>query len=244
MTCHEVLELVPLHLTAELDPVQAAAVAEHLKTCPACRQEFAEQCAFDEFLRRSVTSEAVDTSAVDRRIRASIHSDHRNPKPWIVAVAGIAAALVLAIVGWNEIQLARPSALDTAAALDHHLELVDHGPRPWLTDRGAIERLAARQGLQPSLVSTLTPSGYRLIESKLCLLDGHWFVHLVYKDAAGSVSIFLRRSDAAGSSDIHLVNVNTERLARFQRGRLTALVVTNQTGQTVRDVAKSTAALL
>jgi len=244
MTCHEVLALVPLHLTGELDSAQATAVAEHLKTCPSCRQELAEQSAFDEFLRRSVASEPLDTAAVDRRIRAGIHAQHHHQKPWIIACAGIAAALVLGIVAWNEMQLVKPDPLDTAAALDHHLELVAHQPRPWLTDRAAIENLAARQGLQPSLISALPPSGYHLVQSKICLLDGRWFLHLVYANAAGDVSVFLRRSDAPGSPDIHLVNLDTEHLARFQRGRLTAVVVTNQSAEAVQHFAESAAAAL
>lgn len=244
MTCSESLELAPLHLTGELDAARTAAIAEHISKCAACRRELAEQSAFDELLRRSVAADPVDTSALGERVRAGIHAGQRRPKHWLVATAGIAAALTFGIVAWREMQLQRPNPLDSAAARDHHIELVDHQPRPWLTDRAAIEGLATKQGLQASLVSTLTPSGYHLSQGKLCFLHGQIFLHLVYENNAGNVSVFLRHAEVLETSDIHLVNFEFEHTARFQRGQLTAVLVTDQPGQAVQHLAESAEAAL
>lgn len=243
MTCSETLDLAPLYRTGELDSPRAAKVADHLSQCAACRQEFAEETAFDQSMRTALLSEPIDTSTIDDGVRTRIQSA-RRPHRWIMATAGVASVLAVGIVAAYKLQVSQPTPLDSAAARDHHVELVDHQPRRWLSDRAAIEALVVKQGLQPSLVSRLTPSGYHFAQGRLCFLHGQIFLHLVYENNAGNVSVFLRHADEAGDSKVQLINLAAENVARFQRGDLTAVLVTNQSSQTVRYLAESAAAAL
>jgi anti-sigma factor RsiW len=243
MNCAEIPELAPLYVAGEL-AARTAAFADHLRRCPACRQELAEQSAFDERLRSAILSEPVDTSAVEQRIRDIIHAPQDTPHRWKFAAAAIAAVLVLAAVGYFELRSSRSSPVAIAAAADHRMEIIDHQPRPWLTDGTAIEALAAKQGLPASAVSALTSAGYRLVQGKLCYLDGHWFLHLVYANPLGSASVYLRRVDAFASSDIHVGTMATEHVAEFQHGRFSTLVVTTQPREAARRLAQSLALVI
>jgi len=242
MTCPEIPELAPLYLAGELDAARAAAFADHLRGCPACRQELAEESAFDKRLRSAILSQPVDTSAVDQRIRDIIHAPAQYR--WNHFAAGIAALLLLASVGYFELRSRGVSPVAIAAATDYRMEIADHQPRPWITNRDAIEALASKQSLPVSAISSLTPAGYHFVKGKLCYLDGNWYLHLVYGNALGDASVYLRRVDLFASSGIRVDKIAAEHVAAFQHGRLSTLVVTSQPGEAARRLAESAAALI
>ncbi len=244
MSCREISALAPLFFTGELDPARAAAFSEHLRNCASCRQELAEQSAFDESLRAAILSEAVDAGSVNQRVRDLIHAAPHTSHRWKHVAAGIAAVLVIAVVAYFEVRTARSNPFALAAARDHRMEVIDLQPRPWLTDRSAIEALAAKRGLPVSVVSALTPAGYRLMHAKLCYLDGQWFLHLVYDNPLGNASVYLRRVDKFSDSAVRVESIAAEQVAGFQHGRIVTLVVTNQPGQVVERLAQSVSALL
>ena len=244
MNCDQISELAPLYLTKELDDEREAAFTAHLRGCPQCRQELAEQTAFDERLRAGVLAEPVDAAPLESRVRDAIHRDRPNWRIRARVAAVVAAALLIAAVAYREMIPAQPDPLDAAAALDHHMEIVDRQPRPWLTDRAAIEELAVQQGLQSSVLSALAPAGYHVTQGKLCFLNGHIFLHLVFENESGNASLFLRRLETPATSDIHTDNLAADYVAGFQHGRLTAIVVTDQPGQTVLNLARSAATVL
>ncbi len=108
---------------------------------------------------------------------------------WMLAVAGLAAVLLLAVF------LMRARPVYAAAAKDHRLEIVELQPRKWSTDRASIAALAQRQGVPDSAIDLIAPAGYHLAQGKLCFLDGKVFLHLVYANDAGKLSVFLRPAD-------------------------------------------------
>jgi len=228
MNCRDISGMAPLYFTGELEHAQAAAFSEHLRKCPDCRQELAEQSAFDERFRAAILDEPVDEAALDQRIRDIIHAAPQNPHRWKQFIAGIAAVLVFGFVAYFALRFVRPNPVALAAARDHRIEIVDRQPRKWLSDRAAIEALAATQELAPSVLSALTPAGYRLAQARLCYLDGQVFLHLVYESSPGTVSLYLRRVDTSASSRVRLDTFAAEHVAGFQHGRLVAVLVTDQ----------------
>ncbi len=244
MICRDVSEIAPLYFAGELDPAQTAAFSEHVRKCPACRQELAEQSAFDERLRSAILAEPVDDGAVEQRIRDIIYAAPQTSRHWKQVIAGIAAVLVFGVTAYFALRLARSNPVALAAARDHRVEIVDRQPRKWLSDPAAIEALAATQGLPASAVSALTPAGYRLAQARLCYLDGRVFLHLVYRDSPGNVSVYLRRVDIPAESRIRLDSFAAEHVAGFQHGRLVAVLVTNQPGDAISRLAQSAASSL
>jgi anti-sigma factor RsiW len=241
MNCSDISALTPLHLSGELDAARMETFSAHLRNCPACRQALGQQTAFDELLRTSVLAQSVDDSPVNERVRERIRAERRAKRRWQVAVAAIAAALLMAILGYRLIS--RTKSVYAAAARDHRLEIVDRQPRKWVTDRASIEGLARRQGLPGSVVSAFVPAGYHLAQGKLCLLDGRVFLHLVYAGESGSFSLFLRRpDDARTSGGIQTETFAAEQVAGFQRDQLSALIVSEDNNALL--LASSAAAVI
>ncbi|HEY3827040.1 MAG TPA: anti-sigma factor [Bryobacteraceae bacterium] len=242
MNCSEILKLAPLYLSGELGQKQTRAFSAHLQACAACQRELRQQAEFDELLRTGVLAERVDSSSVDRRIRTNIEAARLSSRRRIFAAAGIAAALLAGLVGYMGFISTRTKPVYAAAARDHRMEIVDKQPRKWLTDYASIRQLAAGAGLSGPPAADFVPVGYRLAQGRLCFLNGHIFLHLVYANDTGNFSLFLRRADGAPSGvsawGIHTGTFAAEHVAGFQRGPLTALVVTEQPGDSARRLAR------
>jgi len=239
MNCSDISKFAPLYLAGELEAARAERFSAHLRNCPACKRELGQQTAYDELLRTSVLAEHIDSSGVDQRVRAGISAGGRTTSHrWMFTAAAVAAALLLAIVGFRVTVSSRTKPLYAAAARDHRMEIVDRQPRKWLTDYASIGRLAGREGLSGSVAVDFAPAGYHLAQGKLCLLDGRVFLHLVYMNETGDFSLFLRRSDDAAIAGIQAETFSAEHVAGFQHGQLKALIVTEQAGDSVLRLAQ------
>jgi anti-sigma factor RsiW len=240
MNCSEISKFSPLYLAGELEAARADTFLAHLRVCHACKRELEQQTAYDELLRTTVLAEHIDTWSVDQRVQADIRAGRQYSRRWIFAVAGIAAVLLLA-VGYRAIVSSRTKPIYAAAARDHRMEIVDRQPRKWSTDRPLIEALANRVGLSGSVVASFAPAGYHLAQGRLCLLDGRVFLHLVYagdSNAGSDFSLFLRRSDDAAAWGIYAGTFAAEHVAGFRHGSLSAVIVTEQPGDSVLRLAK------
>jgi anti-sigma factor RsiW len=238
MNCSDISAMTPLYLAGELDSARKEAFVGHLRNCPACRRELEQQTAFDEMLRASILAEPVDSSSVDHRVRASIGAGRRTSRRWMSTAAGIAAAALLAALSYRMMVSSRTKPIYATAARDHRMEIVDGQPRKWFTDDASIQELAGQVGVAGSVIAAFVPAGYHLAQGKLCFLDGRVFLHLVYKDESGNFSLFLRRSDDSSPAGIHTNNFAEEHVAGFQHDALSALIVTEQPGDSVLYLAK------
>ena len=238
MNCAAVLNLAPLYLTGELDPERASEVALHIKDCAPCARELVQQKAFDSMLRETMLAEHVDSARVEHNVRLVVGEQSRqgSPRRWMLAVASLAAVSLLAVF----LTKARP--VYAAAAKDHRLEIVELQPRQWSTDRTAIAGMAQRQGVPDSAIDHIAPAGYHLAQGKLCFLDGRVFLHLVYADDLGRVSVFLRPADRVEA--VHAENHGAEHVAGFQDRKLSALFVTEQAGDAAVRFARAAAAVI
>jgi anti-sigma factor RsiW len=247
MNCSEVSTLTPLWLAKELDPGHTRDFALHVASCAACRENLAQLQACDEQLRAGIRAESLDTASIDGHVRAAMRVPG-SVRPWLPAAALIAAALLLAIAGWQALLTAHMTKTLAAAARDHRIEIVDRQPRKWITDPASLQSLVRKQGFESSAVAAYAPAGYHLSQGRLCFLNGQIFLHLVYATDAGNFSLFLRRpgktpltsvSDTARAGDFA-----REHTAGFQKHYLTAVVVTEETGDIARRLADSVAAAL
>jgi anti-sigma factor RsiW len=247
MNCAAVLNLAPLYLAGELEPERASEVAEHIKGCASCAWELGQQKALDAVLREAVLTEEVDSSRVEHNVRLAVGStvgavsEPRSVRRWVFALAGLAAALLLAVF------LMRARPVYAAAAEDHRLEIVELRPRQWSTDRASIAALAQHQGVSDSVIDRIAPAGYHLAQGKLCFLDGKIFLHLVYANGVdetkpGKLSVFLRPADRIEAA--HTERHGAEHVAGFQDQKLSALFVTEQSGDAAMRFARSAAAVI
>lgn len=263
MTCGEIARLAPLYITGELDARLAADFDTHLRACPACMRELERQARLDARLREIVLAEETKATQVDRRVRELIAAESEgNPMPqlqprrrrWVAIAAGAAAAIVLAAVGYRTVSGPQVARVYADAARDHGLEIVQHQPRPWLTDPASIAALAEQQGIAPSAVAALASGGYHLNRARLCFLDHRIFLHLVFSDGVQEFSVFLRQRDAktlpgpvretANGRPLCTSDLNGEHVASVQTDHLVAVVVTNQSSDAALNFARFASAVL
>jgi hypothetical protein len=206
----------------------------------------------DAQLRAAILAEPIDATALDAHIRqqTAVEEHRRRIRrgKWIAA-AGIAAMLAIAVGGYWFLPNRGPAAMCADAARDHRVEVVEQQRRNWLKDAAAIDALAARRGLSASAAEAIAPAGYRLERGKLCRLGGRVFLHLVYSNGAREFSFYLRdsapsetfpgtrRAIGAGLN----LDLGAEHVAQVPSARFTALVVTDESQDAARDIARLTA---
>jgi len=254
MNCKDIATFCPLYLSGELDAPRTLTFAQHLQTCEACAGEIEEQTRLDALLRSSVLYEQIDSAALDQRIREHIASERPAFSiRWLAAAAGIAAMLLAGTLGYRAVVASHPPPLCVEAARDHRNEVTDRQLRRWLTDPKAIADLARKIGLPESLVTAPVAAGYRLERGKLCRLDGRTFLHLVYAQGAREFSSYLRLLDAqprAGftrettAKVVHKADSGREHIAYFQTGQLTAMFVSDESGDAALSFARFAARAL
>src|SRR5262245_40570616 len=97
MKCHEIHELLPLHLYGDLELNERSAVEEHLSACPECRAELAALGG----VRRALDVTPAEFCHVDVASIYRAESDrlHRRSRRWRAAavLTAIAAVLLLAL---------------------------------------------------------------------------------------------------------------------------------------------------
>ena len=254
MTCSDVSNLTPLYLTGELDEIRVRRLNLHTRHCPECAREVAQQAALDARLRAVVMADQVDSQAVEARVLQRIGAEKASRTRgwrWGLAPAGIAAALVMGVLGYRATFSHEPpqtaSGALAAAARDHRMEIVEQQPRRWRTDLTSLNELAAREGISTATISAIAPANYHFQEGKLCKLDGQIYLHLVYSDSTGkqNFSLFLdRQKDTSGVTRIVSAKLGAECVAGFKSGQLNAMVVTDQSADAALQLARFAASVI
>jgi anti-sigma factor RsiW len=227
MNCKEIEELAPLYLWGELEEDRKVQFQTHLAECRSCAQQMEQQAAMDARLRKALCAGLPDAGTLERSVSRQIAVE-RSGRWMLVGVA--AALLIAAALGYRAL---RPERLYRDAALDHRLEVVEHQPRHWRTDRAEIDKLAARYQLHD--VAALAPAGYRLEHAKMCGLEGQPALHLVYTNGVQEISLFVR-SRTGGDSGISSTGVGDLYLASFQNDQIQIIATGGASGDCVRFV--------
>jgi anti-sigma factor RsiW len=237
MNCNDASELSPLYLSGELDAARAAELAAHLDACPDC----ARAVELDSRLRRAVLAERLDTTRADLEIRRRIGRQQRWRR--VSIATGIAAMLAVGIVVYPRVYhvVTRDSAVYAAAAQDHRREVVDHERRTWISQTEQVDALAARQGISAPPPASI--AGFHLEHGKLCRLNGHLFLHLVYANGHRDFSLFLRQPDSTDVAADRVADVGNECVAGFKTARTAGLVVTTE-ARDAAEIARTAAAAL
>lgn len=264
MDCREVTELAPLYLTGELDAPRAAAMDAHLQSCPHCLRELERMARRDLRLRDSVLSGKFVPTQVIQRVRDRIANTSgtatvkrsllRKPLRRVAALIGAAVALmVLGAATWLA-RAPRIAEVCSDAANDHRIEVVNSEPREWLSDPAKIAELASRQGIPSASVPAQVPGDYRLGRARLCFLDRHVFLHLIYSNGNQEVSLYLRPRDGApqdsSSPDtgqgapVARSGADGAHVASFETPRLTAVIVASDSSNAAVQFAQSVSATL
>jgi len=161
-----------------------------------------------------------------------------NRARWILA--GAAALLVTASAFYLTL-VGRPVRLYALAAMDHRREVVNKEPQKWANNPFDIGNLAHAQAVPPPVVLSLSPAGYRIDRGKLCRLNDHIFLHLVYQNHGAEFSVYFGKGDSQPLTGTLLGTVNGKRVygadvegdhvAYFRTPELTAIFIAAQSGE-------------
>jgi len=263
MKCEEVQYLAPLYWSGELEAEAMAELDLHLKGCPECAQEMAQQEQCDELVQEAVLGEPVHEEAVRERVWQQVAEPKaglwRKTRVWAPLAAAAAAAILL--VGLKVTSFMSKPAITTEpanvyadAADDHNVEVVLQARRRWLYGSSEIESLVKERAGDAALVAALAPEGYHIDRVRVCELALRDYLHLVYSDGQHEVSFFVRRrggeelmGEPAGRERnilLHADTIDKLQVAGFQSPGYTVLVVSGQPMEQTLGFARKAAASL
>jgi anti-sigma factor RsiW len=130
---------------------------------------------------------------------------------------------------------------------DHQREIIEKQRRNWLSDEAQVADLASEQGVSAPMLAQLAPDGYRLEHGKICRLNGREYLHLVYQNPRGEVSLFLHESEAGGQRREgklrYATGLGNEHLTSVQAGTLSVVYVSGDAGEADRFADRAAAVL-
>jgi len=209
MDCTQTRNYMHAHLDRELDPVAAAGVEAHMRTCAACAQAYATQTA----LRKAVKKQAAYFSApaaLAARIRAQVDAaggPARKKTPrwnWFPLGAAIAAT---AVITWTAAVQMESGSHDErigeqviagharAVLTNHVIEVASsdqHTVKPWLS---------SSLDFSPS-VSDLATAGFPLAGGRLDYIDSRPVAALVYRHRQHVIDLFVWPDTKAARSSM------------------------------------------
>ncbi len=233
------------HADGELVPAEAMAVAEHLRGCAVCADEFSGL-----LITLKTVHEALPTMKAPDTLRARIEADlahadftdvprrnslaDRSARRWFVA-ASLVFATTGAVVAWERITPARASSIEGAVLTAHvrslqagHLTDVastdQHTVKPWFT--GKLDFSPA--------VPRLESDGFPLIGGRLDYIEDHSVAALVYQRRSHVINVLISPTAAAGDVVPHLNSKNGFQIANWTSGGMRYWVISDLNGDELR----------
>jgi anti-sigma factor RsiW len=234
-------------------------VLRHLETCPACAAELQEltrlQGAVRTAVRKSVAPVSLRAGVLER-----LGSRPSLSGTWILLAAAIAVIGLAGLVLFR----AKPSHSPTVdeSYFASVLAKLDPMMRIGMTDhlRCAVPRKYPKQPPPPaefaaamgpykaltSIVRAAVPARYQLEAAHRCTINGRQFVHLIFKDSNGLISVVLTKKwdgEWLAGDAAHPVTASADhfQLAGFESGDYMGWVISDLPVSENRQIASGVA---
>lgn len=185
--CQEIRDLLDSYLSGELLVETNHLVLRHLATCSSCSSELERRRQARDLLVQTLRTN-VDVGPLRQRIDRAIDADRlwwRRTAQWWSAAAVLAA---IAVFVWY------PRAVDAAAyedsVGDHVACALNVPPDAW------YDPLRVAKVLRPPFTPLAeavdkTYGGFTLVDAHTCPYRDREYTHLVFRGAAGTLSLFV-----------------------------------------------------
>ena len=203
MNCHEAMPLLPAYSDGELDPVQSAAIEQHVFGCADCAVRRDELASLRSRIRSEVPYYTAPP-ALHARVKAALARATDAPPPerpardrWRWLTAGALAGSAATVFAW----FVGSAVLDWQVGTDLVAETVANHARATLGNRLTDVASSDRHTVKPWLSSRLDYSppvmdfsadGLPLAGGRLDYLDGHPVATLVYRYREHTIDVFVR----------------------------------------------------
>jgi anti-sigma factor RsiW len=222
-------------------------VDEHLKDCPACRQQLASYQALSAALDQpGLRYAASDT--LKQRIRNKLkEADAEERRPaWPRWAAAAAVAVLVVGMGWN--YLPHPGAsgededdvmVDAAVDQQEHAAETQH-----LTDLASTDSATLSAWFKGKLpfepkVADLKALGYELVGGRLDTVHGQPAAALTYRHDAEIVTVFVCAAQKGGDMDLDTDDDDGYHIVYWTQGPLSFWVVSKLDAAPLKTVASS-----
>jgi anti-sigma factor RsiW len=245
--CRQIEAMLPPYVDGAAETPDFDAVAEHLDTCPTCRQSMDQQRAVSGLLHaRAAVLQGQAPYGMRTRLLATARAARADAGVlgWRGRVAAFAAAAALVVTvagGALAILTPRSDVLFAAQlALDHLKCFVLDGDAHLPTmSRAAAERTLKEQyGWDLAVPDSVEQADLRLVSVRRCLYGDGWAAHVLYRYGGTPVSLYLVPEGQRAAGGLTIAG-QQERIVR--RDGLTYVVVA-PAGQ--QDTAAAVASLL
>jgi len=194
MTCARYRDLIAAHVDGLLSPADQQEVTQHLKTCAACAQLFAQESRFHTAFAARQFIVSVPTE-VERRLQSALAVEQTQSPSWWERffslfpqprlALGFAAAGLVVVFLLSQLFFSAPEQDVFAQALDSYQAVTEgRTPLDYRTEEPAQLQAAFNNSGQIDFltqVSDLRPAGYQLKGGRLGRLMNHPTAIAVYE---------------------------------------------------------------
>jgi anti-sigma factor (TIGR02949 family) len=226
VTCDDAARALDPYVDGELPADDAAALRQHLDTCPACREHLARRTALRRAIRR------VPYRAAPERLRAAVSRAprRRSLRPLLawaamlllgVSLGAAGAVLVRRTPGRAAPEVLAEAVVDAhvrALMGDHLLDVPSsdqHTVKPWFV--GKID-------FAPPVID-LSAEGFPLAGGRLDYVAGRPAAALVYRRRQHTIDLFIWPDETGGAEDA--ATVRGFNLRRWSRGGMSFRAVSD-----------------
>ena len=200
MNCEKTRELLPAHLDQELGAPDAIEIERHLRDCPACRNELAQQTELRATIRKHATYH-VPPAHLEARIRAALPRADSGPKRWLRWTwsprwlnVGAAFATLFAVAWSITLYMSVPSPNELLAdevISSHVRSLMGHR----LADVASSDRHTVKPWFNGKLdfsptVTDFSAEGFALVGGRLDYVDRRPVAALVYRHRLHTINVY------------------------------------------------------
>ena len=182
-------------LDGRLSAADRLALEEHLRTCDRCQRELERIRSTRDVVRRSLGQPADVPASLRERVRSAIERESRQPvrprfaRPWQLAAAVVAIALVIAVAVVVMLERRR---IDFPAEAVRNYTVVDTGTTHlelMTSDVQELERWFNSRLDFPSRVLDLGMMGYRLVGGRVSSVGPRRSALFVYRHDRGELLV-------------------------------------------------------